>query len=91
MFDDILSRIRSAVLRGNYYFTLHAEEEMEIDDLTPYDVETIVLSGNIVRRQKDRFEYKYVIEGRTTAQDVATIVAKIANGAVVITVFMGRI
>ena len=34
--------------------TLHAEEEMNNDDLTIYDVESAILTGKIVERQRDR-------------------------------------
>lgn len=33
--------------------TLHAEEEMSNDGLTIFDVERVVLTGDIVERQQD--------------------------------------
>ena len=33
--------------------TLHAEEEMDDDGLTIFDVECAILTGEIVQRQKD--------------------------------------
>ena len=43
--------------------TLHAEEEMNNDDFTIYDVESAILTGKIVERQRDRetAELKYRI------------------------------
>lgn len=44
-----------------------------------------------MKRQKDNFDYKYVIVGQTTASDEATVVCKIVKELVVITVFMGTL
>ena len=42
---------------------LHAEEEMNNDGLTIYDLESAILTGKIVERQRDRetAELKYCI------------------------------
>ena len=47
--------------------TLHAEEEMDDDGLSIFDVENCVLSGEIVERQKDQAsaEWKYLVRGET--------------------------
>jgi len=45
--------MREKIRARQYMMTLHAEEEMDEDELTIFDVESIVLSGNIVERQKD--------------------------------------
>ena len=54
MFDRILKRMRELVRTRKYVVTVHAEEEMEGDGLTIYDVESAVLAGQIIKRQKDR-------------------------------------
>ncbi len=48
-----------------YVMTTHAEEEMDNDGLTIFDVESIILTGEIVERQRDRKtrEAKYLIRG----------------------------
>lgn len=71
--------------------TLHAEEEMDADNLTIFDVESVILTGEIIERQKDRLtgEWKYVIEGQTLNIQVAFVISKIGptDRLVIITVF----
>jgi len=47
--------------------TIHAEEEMDNDGLTIFDVESVILTGQIIERQRDRKtrEHKYLIRGET--------------------------
>jgi hypothetical protein len=47
----------------NYILTLHAEEEMDNDNLTIFDVENCILTGEIIERQKDKNtnEWKYIV------------------------------
>ena len=54
--------------------TLHAEEEMDEDGLSISDVESAMLTGTIVERQKDRrsAERKYCLVGRS-ADDTRTV------------------
>jgi len=54
--------------------TLHAEEEMDEDGLSIFDVESAMLTGTIVERQKDRrsAERKYCLVGRS-ADDTRTV------------------
>lgn len=54
MFDRILKRMQKKVHTHQYVMTLHAEEEMDDDGLTIFDVESGILTGEIVERQKDR-------------------------------------
>jgi hypothetical protein len=43
--------------------SIHAEEEMNDDDLSIFDVERCILVGRILERQKDKVtaEWKYLI------------------------------
>jgi hypothetical protein len=41
MYDRILNRMREAIRTRNYVMTLHAEEEMNDDNLSIFDVERI--------------------------------------------------
>lgn len=50
MFDRILKRMRELVRIRQYVMTVHADDEMDSDGLTIYDVESIVLTGQIVER-----------------------------------------
>jgi Domain of unknown function (DUF4258) len=44
---------------------LHAEEEMKEDDLSIFDVERMILTGDIIERQRDQEtgEWKYLVRG----------------------------
>ena len=54
MFPQVLKRLRECIRERRYVMTLHAEEEMDHDDLSIFDVERAVLTGEIIERQKDR-------------------------------------
>ncbi|BAZ19747.1 hypothetical protein NIES4073_06200 [Kalymmatonema gypsitolerans NIES-4073] len=43
MFDEIIQRMREKVTSLQYVMTLHAEEEMNDDNLTIYDIEQGIL------------------------------------------------
>ena len=72
--------MREKIRNRQYVMTIHAEEEMDDDNLSIFDVESGVLTGNIRERQKDQDtgEWKYVIEGQTLAGDNIVVVAKIS-------------
>jgi hypothetical protein len=53
VFQGILRQIREKVRQHQYVMTLHAEEEMSDDNLSIFDVERSLLTGEIVERQKD--------------------------------------
>lgn len=61
MFESILKRIREKVRMRQYVVTLHAEEEMDNDGLSIFDIEHGILTGKIFERQKDSItaEWKY--------------------------------
>lgn len=82
-----LRQIRDKVRSRQYVMTLHAEEQMSDDELTIFDVERGLLTGEVVERQKDARtgESKYVVRGRTVAGDEISVVGKIsATGKLVI-------
>ncbi|WP_315787994.1 DUF4258 domain-containing protein [Fischerella sp. JS2] len=54
MFDEILRRMREKVTSLQYVMTLHAEEEMNDDNLTIYDIQKSILTGDILERQKHK-------------------------------------
>ncbi len=58
--------------------TAHADEEADEDGLSVLDIESAILTGFIVERQKDREtgEWKYVISGQTLDGRSASVVAK---------------
>lgn len=59
--------MRDKVRRRQYVMTLHAEEEMDDDGLTIFDVESGILTGAIVERQLDpkSSERKYLVRGQS--------------------------
>jgi hypothetical protein len=74
-----------------YIMPLHAEDEMEADGLTIYDVESTVLTGQITERQKDRLskEWKYIVSGQSLSGEAVTLAVKFSptGKLVFITVF----
>lgn len=80
MFDRILKRMRQKVRTRQYVMTLHAEEEMDDDGLRIFDVERVILTGEILERQKDRDtgEWKYLVKGETLGGNEAVVVAKLS-------------
>ncbi|HAJ37941.1 MAG TPA: hypothetical protein DCL15_19905 [Chloroflexi bacterium] len=83
--------MREKIRRRQYVMTLHAEEEMSDDDLSIFDVERSLLTGEIIERQKDAVtdEWKYLVKGNTVAGDEMVTVAKISptGKLVIITVY----
>ena len=92
MFERVLKRMREKVRKRQYVMTLHAEEEMNDDDLTIYDVERGILTGQIIERQRDldTGEWKYLINGQTLAGGEVVVVAKLSvtGKLVIITVYL---
>ena len=84
-------RMQEAIRNRQYIMTLHAEEEMEDDNLSIFDIESVVLTGKIIERQKDQItkEGKYLIEGKSISIGLAIVVAKlsITGKLVIITVY----
>ena len=91
MFQRILKQMRDKIRNRQYVMTLHAEEEMSDDELTIFDVERGILTGEIVERQKDAQtgEWKYLVRGHTVTGDDIAVVGKIGltGKLVIITVY----
>lgn len=83
--------MRERIRTRQYVMTLHAEEEMTDDDLTVYDIERAILTGEVIERQADQgtSEWKYVIAGQTIHGANIEVVAKISvtQKLVIITVY----
>ncbi len=85
--------MREKVRTRQYVMTLHAEDEMDNDGLTIFDVESVILTGEIIEQQRDRKsrERKYLVRGQTVAGDeTAVIVSKFGptNKLVILTVYV---
>ena len=65
MYSKTLNRFRELILHKTYVVTIHAYDEMSADDLSIWDVESVILTGNIEERQRDAAtnESKYRIRG----------------------------
>jgi len=91
VFDRILKRMREKVRTRQYVMTLHGEEEMDEDNLTIFDVESAILTGEIFERQKElaTAEWKYLLKGQTVADEEVVVVAKLSltGKLVIITVY----
>ena len=72
--------------------TIHAEEEMDGDGLSVFDVECCILTGKIIKRQKDRVtnEWKYLVNGQSIAGNHLVAVTKFGptGKLVIITVYL---
>jgi hypothetical protein len=92
MFGRILSRMREKVHTLQYVMTVHAEEEMDGDDLSIYDVEQAILTGEIVERQEDTEtgEWKYLIKGNSVEGGEVMVVSKLSptGKLIIITVYV---
>ena len=92
MFDRNLREMRELIRRSQYVVTVHGQEEMEADQLTIFDVEHCILTGEIVGRQKDRRtgEWKYLIEGEILSGERSIVVSKIGptGKLIIITVYL---
>jgi hypothetical protein len=90
--DRTLPRLRDLVRQHRYLVSSHAADELEDDELDILDLESIVLTGEIIERQKDHKtdEAKYVIRGATLANVAGCVVAKFdsVGRAVIITVYL---
>jgi Domain of unknown function (DUF4258) len=87
-----ISQLRNLIRSLNYVVSIHAAEELDDDNLTILDLENIILTGEIIERQRDRRtrEVKCVIRGSTLDDRQAEIVAKIGptGRLVVIAVYL---
>jgi hypothetical protein len=92
VFERILMAMRDRIRTRRYVMTVHAEDEMDADGLSIFDVENAVLTGRIVERQLERpwGERKYAIRGRPLeSEGTIVVVAKMGptGKLVVLTVY----
>ncbi len=89
-----LKQLRDLVRTLNYVVSVHAADELDDDNLTVFDLESILLTGRIVERQTDRDtrELKCVVSGRTLAGAPAEAVVKLGptGKLIVITVYLAN-
>lgn len=91
MFSGILSKFKECIRENSYVVTMHADEEMDEDVLSIFDVEKAILTGAIIERQKDsaKAEWKYIVRGQTMDGSEIAVVAKLGltNRMVIITAY----
>jgi hypothetical protein len=87
-----ISNLRHLIRTLRYVVSTHAADELEDDNLTVSDLENIVLTGQIIERQRDKAsgETKYVVHGITLDGQAAETVVKVGHTGrlVVITVYL---
>ena len=92
MFESILKKLREKIRLRQFVMSLHAVDEMEDDQLSVFDIEHCILSGDIVERQKDKDtnEWKYLINGNSLSNESVEVVAKlsITGKLIIITVYL---
>jgi Domain of unknown function (DUF4258) len=91
MFDEMLQLMRDKIKARQYVMTIHAEE-MSDDNLSIYDLEQVIFTGEILERQKDRLtaESKYRVRGLAIDGNEVEVVAKLSltGKLVIITVYI---
>jgi hypothetical protein len=87
-----ISRLRHLIRARNYVVSIHAADELEDDGLSVLDLESIILTGGIVGRQRDSStrELKVVIRGQALTGQSCCAVAKVGptGRAIIITVYV---
>lgn len=73
--------LRQLIRTLSYVVSTHAADELEDDKLSILDLENVVLTGQIVERQRDHGtrETKFVIQGSTLDGAAAEVVAKVGH------------
>jgi hypothetical protein len=87
-----ITQLRHLIRALSYLVSTHAADELEDDNLSILDLESIVLTGQIVERQRDRNtrETKYVIRGSCLEGSLGEVVAKVGQSGrlIIITVYL---
>ena len=79
MAEPTIIRIRECIRSLNYVVSIHAAEELDDDSITILVLENIILTGEIIKRQRDprSREVKCVVRGYTLDERNAETVVKI--------------
>jgi hypothetical protein len=82
MDTELLRRMRRLVQRGEYVLTLHVLRKLRREERTVFDLESVVLRGTLVERQRDREwpGWKYVVEGATRTGSAGAVVVRFTAG-----------
>ena len=76
-----IAHLRQLIRTLSYVVSTHAADELEDDNLSILDLENVVLTGEIIERQRDRStrETKYSVQGSTLDGAAAEVVAKVGH------------
>ena len=76
-----IAHLRQPIRTLSYVVSTHAADELEDDNLSILDLENVVLTGEIIERQRDRStrETKYIVQGSTLDGAAAEVVAKVGH------------
>ena len=92
MAQATIRHFRHLIRSLNYVVSTHAAEELDDDNLSILDLENIVLTGEVIERQRDAQtgEAKCVVSGITLDGASAEVIVKIGftGKLVVITVYL---
>ena len=80
MYNRVLRKMQEQIRTRQYVMTLHAEEEMNNDGLTIFDIERAILTGEIIERQEDHHtgEWKYLVSGSAIDSRLTIVVGKLS-------------
>ncbi|HGY11323.1 MAG TPA: DUF4258 domain-containing protein [Desulfobacterales bacterium] len=81
--------MREKIRTRRYVMTIHAEEEMDDDGLTIFDIEHCLLTGEITESRKTG-ERKYLVRGKSLSGNETAVVTKlgITGTLAIITVYL---
>ncbi len=79
MFEEVLRQMRESVRRGDHIISTHARQQLLKRRLTFFDPERAILTGRIIKRQRDEItrEWKYVIRGLAYTASQVEVAAKL--------------
>jgi hypothetical protein len=87
-----IRHLRHLIRTLSYVVSTHAADELEDDNLSIFDLENIILTGQVTERQRDKVtrESKYVVHGVTLDGHAAEAVVKVSFSGklIVITVYL---
>ena len=80
MYNRVLRKMQEQIRTRQYVMTLHAEEEMNDDGLTIFDIERAILTGELIERQEDHHtgEWKYLVSGSAIDSRLTIVVGKLS-------------
>ena len=82
--------IKNRVRKGEYYFSRHAEQERQNDNLTIAEVDAALLNGMILEQQADtgRGESCLVVGFTNSGKPIHVVCGEMKNQLAIITVYI---